>query len=441
MSDRESVLAANRAFYDAFESLDAEKMEAVWLRDPRIICIHPGWRKLSGWGPIMSSWERILDNVFEMKFELGEIEVTISGDLAIVRRGKPDPARLRRHRTLERARHQRVRARGQRVVHGDASWVAGARTARRRAAAPVIRNRPATVRGENSTMLKRVDRIQIAVADSNAAERVVAEVFGAELVRRDKAAPLGARRTTMQAGASLVEILEPDGAGAVQDFVSKWQTGLFGAGFSVDDPGAAAHHLAKCGVGFEQSAGQLYLDAAATFGMRTVISQHQERASVGAIKWFYEVTNVVGDWQAASARYARIFGLDATKFSPIESKDFGYTGTLTLFDPPARLDRVEITQITDASLAMGRFHKRRGDSLYMFYVETDDVGALEQRLQARGARFAANRRDEAGLAGLFIHPSAFLGVLVGVSRTDHAWLWSGDPERARRAATDRARKP
>jgi hypothetical protein len=41
MSDRESVLAANRAFYDAFESLDAEKMEAVWLRDPRIICIHP----------------------------------------------------------------------------------------------------------------------------------------------------------------------------------------------------------------------------------------------------------------------------------------------------------------------------------------------------------------------------------------------------------------
>jgi len=32
----------------------------------------------------MASWERILDNVFEMKFEFGEIEVTISGDLAIV---------------------------------------------------------------------------------------------------------------------------------------------------------------------------------------------------------------------------------------------------------------------------------------------------------------------------------------------------------------------
>ncbi len=84
MSDRDAVLNANRAFYEAFQSLDAEKMEKVWARDPSIICIHPGWRKLSGWGPIMSSWERIFENVFEMKFELGETDVTISGDLAVV---------------------------------------------------------------------------------------------------------------------------------------------------------------------------------------------------------------------------------------------------------------------------------------------------------------------------------------------------------------------
>ena len=89
---------------------------------------------------------------------------------------------------------------------------------------------------------------------------------------------------------------------------------------------------------------------------------------------------------------------------------------------------------------MGRFHKRRGDSLYMFYVEADDVGAIESRLTARGARFAANRRDEAGLNGLFIHPSAFLGVLIGVSRTEQAWMWSGDPDRAHRAAKERAPK-
>jgi catechol 2,3-dioxygenase-like lactoylglutathione lyase family enzyme len=289
-------------------------------------------------------------------------------------------------------------------------------------------------------MLKRVDRILIAVPDRTAADRTVAEVFGAELVRRDAAPPIRAKRSTMQAGTSLIELLEPDGAGPVQDFVSKWQSGLFGVGFSVDDTEAAAHQLKKSDVRFEQANGQLYLDPAATFGMRTVISTHHERAQVGAIKWAYEVTNVVADWKSASDRYARIFGLDASKFSPIESKDFGYTGTLTLFDPPERLDRIEIAQITDPNLAMGRFHNRRGDSLYMFFVETDDVGAIENRLTARGSKFAAHRRDEAGLAELFIHPSAFLGVLIGVSRTEHAWTWSGNPDRARRAAAERALK-
>jgi hypothetical protein len=289
-------------------------------------------------------------------------------------------------------------------------------------------------------MLKRVDRIQIAVADCAVAEQTVAKVFGGELVRRDQVALLGAKRVTMQAGSSLIELLEPDGTGPVQDFVSKWTSGLFGVGFSVADLANAAAHLEQCDVRFERSNGQVFLDLAATFGMRVVLSEHHERASVGAIKWAYEVTNVVSDWKAASARYARIFNLDSSKFSPIESKEFGYTGTLTLFNPPERLERVEIAAITNADLAMGRFHQRRGDSLYMFFVETNDVDALEKRLQALGARFAAHRRDEAGLAELFIHPSAFLGVLVGVSRTEHAWTWSGDPERARRAAIARSQK-
>jgi ketosteroid isomerase-like protein len=84
MSARDAVIEANRAFYRAFESLDAEKMEEIWMRDPKIACIHPGWRKLSGWGPIMTSWERIFENVFEMNFEVREEEVIINGDLAVV---------------------------------------------------------------------------------------------------------------------------------------------------------------------------------------------------------------------------------------------------------------------------------------------------------------------------------------------------------------------
>lgn len=288
-------------------------------------------------------------------------------------------------------------------------------------------------------MLKRVDRVQIAVTDRAGAEHAVADIFGGECLRRDEVSMLGAKRSTMQAGSSLIELLEADGAGPVRDFLAKWGGGLYGAGFSVDDLDQAAHHLEANAVRFERAPGQLYLAPGETFGLNAVLSAKHERNPVGAIRWIYEVTNAVANWRSASDRYARIFGLNAAKFSPINSEEFGYTGTLTMFDPPQRLDRIEIAEITDSSKAMGRFHARRGDSLYMFFVETDDVSALAGRLEARGAKFAAWRKDKAGLAEMFIHPSAFLGVLVGVSRTEHAWLWSGDPERSRRAAEVRAR--
>lgn len=84
MSDHEAVVKANREFYRAFESLDIESMEKVWLKDRQIVCIHPGWRKLSGWGPVMQSWERIFEGVFEMSFEIGEVDVIMTGDLAVI---------------------------------------------------------------------------------------------------------------------------------------------------------------------------------------------------------------------------------------------------------------------------------------------------------------------------------------------------------------------
>ena len=290
-------------------------------------------------------------------------------------------------------------------------------------------------------MLKRVDRVQIAVRDAAAAARTIGAALGAEILRQDEVAALGARRTSIQAGISIIELLEPSsGGGPVGDFLDRWGGGLFAAGFSVDDLDAAERRLKDAGAAFKSAGGQLFIEPSATFGMRVVLSAHQERAPVGLIKWIYEVTNVIGDWRAAAERYTKLFGLDPSRFVPITSHEFGYTGSLTMFDAPARLDRIELSQITEPEKAMGRFHSKRGDSLYMFYVEADDVAAIASRLEKQGARFAAGRRDDAGLSGIFIHPTAFCGVLVGVSRTENAWLWSGDPERARRYATALAAK-
>lgn len=84
MDESKAVIAANAAFYQVFETLDVQEMEKVWLRASYIKCVHPGWPLLTGWGPIMASWERIFANTFGMRFTLNDVRVQVSGSLAWV---------------------------------------------------------------------------------------------------------------------------------------------------------------------------------------------------------------------------------------------------------------------------------------------------------------------------------------------------------------------
>ena len=278
-------------------------------------------------------------------------------------------------------------------------------------------------------MLTRVDRMQLAVRDRAAAEETFRALFDAEKVRDDTSALLGAARSVMQAGISQFELLQPNGAGVVQDHLERWGEGLITAGFSTPDLSALCRRLSSQSVLWRDEGDQVYIEPSQTPGMRIVLSADAERERVGPLTWLYEVTNIVDDHKAASAFYADAFGLDATKFSPIASKDYGYKGQLTLFDPPNRLDRIELSQITDPERAMGRFAQKRGQSIYMCYVETDRVPDVIERLERRGAKHA-RRKDAHNPEGLFIHPTALHGVLMGVSRTNLAWNWSGHPELA-----------
>ena len=79
MTDVEAVLGANAAFYRAFEHLDIARMEAVWLSAPYISCVHPGWQRLVGWGPVMESWRRIFESTLAMRFTLGDVRVETRG--------------------------------------------------------------------------------------------------------------------------------------------------------------------------------------------------------------------------------------------------------------------------------------------------------------------------------------------------------------------------
>lgn len=284
-------------------------------------------------------------------------------------------------------------------------------------------------------MLNCVDRILIAVPSAGAAAETYSVLFGASPLREDEVPTLGARRTVMAVGRSEVEILEPAGTGPVERFVSAWGSGLFGVGFASSDIPGLKRSIDSQDLTYQTQGKQIFVDPTPVGGLRVVLSPYENndaRQPVGLLDFIYEVTNPVADWKAAALYYAKIFGIDATRFRKIESKFYGYTGTLTLFDPATRLDRIEITQITDETKAMGRFHSKRGDSLYMCFAETSKFEELKDRLTRVGAQFAIRPpEDGAGDPNvLFIHPRSLHGMLMGVSSKGVAWEWSSGPSLA-----------
>ena len=282
-------------------------------------------------------------------------------------------------------------------------------------------------------LLERVDRMQLAVNDRTAAEDTFARLFGAERARLDESAYLNAWRTVLSIGESELELCEARGPGIVREFVERWGEGLLCAGYAATRVDALAAHLDAIGAPYLREGDQLYLPGTTTAGFPMVISPLAERARVGPVSFFYEATNTLdSDWRAVADLYTKLFQLDPTKFSPISSARFGYEGTLTLFDPPARLDRIELSQtFRDRPSAMRRFvEKRGGDSLYMCYLETDDYDALQRRLLEGGATLIPRGASiETERDGCWVHPKSLHGLLLGISRESLAWEWSGRPER------------
>jgi ketosteroid isomerase-like protein len=82
--DAADVEEANARFYRAFEALDIEQMDRVWVHGERARCVHPGWPLLRGWDVVRASWEQIFQHTEEMRFTLGDVTVNVGGDLAWV---------------------------------------------------------------------------------------------------------------------------------------------------------------------------------------------------------------------------------------------------------------------------------------------------------------------------------------------------------------------
>lgn len=287
-------------------------------------------------------------------------------------------------------------------------------------------------------MLEAMDRVVLA-ADDAAAGQAWEALLDAEPAGSSPHPALGARAHYWRLGNGWLEVLVPEGEGIVAMALEARGPHLFAGGFTCTDLKAFSDHLDARGIKPLWDGERLILDESASGipGLRVMVGDHDPQPPVGLIDKFYELTDLVADAERETRRAAEVLGLDAAAFQPIESADYGYRGTLTLFHPD-RLDRLEMITPHQPGTTMHRFYQRIGGGLYMAFAESGALEEIERRALAMNAGHTAvpaeGQRDALGAHTVFLHPGTLGGMMLGLSRRTYAWTWSGHPERVEKAS-------
>jgi methylmalonyl-CoA/ethylmalonyl-CoA epimerase len=127
----------------------------------------------------------------------------------------------------------------------------------------------------------------------------------------------------------------------------------------------------------------------------------------GAGLRLHHVGIVVGDLEAAAARYAALGFGPGERFAVPEQKI-----EAVLFR--AGDGYVELISPTDPDGPIARFHARRGDTVHHVAYQVEDVAGELARLAAAGVRLIDEtpRRGLHGWKIAFVHPEAGAGVLT-----------------------------
>lgn len=284
-------------------------------------------------------------------------------------------------------------------------------------------------------MLTEIDRVLLATPDAEAAAARWRERLGAVEVSRDALPSLGAQRITMRAGSSDIELLQPDGTGAIEAALKRrGKAHLYAAGAASPDPARVAKTAKASGAAHHEADGRHYLTLTIEGApIEFVISPPAERKPAGLIDLLYEATVLAANQAGAVAQIRDAFGLDETSFTTIESTTFGYNGVLTLFEA-GRLHRFEVITPIAPDKTMGRYHAREGTGFYMAFAEAPDMGAIEAASNGAGITIdrPVSRQADLNSDQLWLHPPSLGGMMLGVSRPTMAWQWSGHPERVQK---------
>ena len=84
MEESDSLRATNDRFYRALDALDLSAMDELWLHEPWVRCVHPGWDVLVGWELVRQSWQQIFESTAWMRVTATGVEVIAFGDVGLV---------------------------------------------------------------------------------------------------------------------------------------------------------------------------------------------------------------------------------------------------------------------------------------------------------------------------------------------------------------------
>ena len=83
-TDRDVIVATNKAFYHAFSHRNLQEMTSLWWQGSTSLCIHPGGQVILGWEEIRASWDSIFRHTDSLEIDIEIIKIEVDQALSYV---------------------------------------------------------------------------------------------------------------------------------------------------------------------------------------------------------------------------------------------------------------------------------------------------------------------------------------------------------------------
>jgi hypothetical protein len=253
-------------------------------------------------------------------------------------------------------------------------------------------------------VLTALDRIVVATRERRPVVHALCSVLDAEVVGRDSLPLWSAERTTVRAGVSEIEVLEPDGVGALADFIGRRGPGLFAVGFASAALEDFRVHLETQGVSFERHERQIFLTSDKGVdlpGLNLVITPAKEREPAGLLQRLCGATLLHRAVELGAL--VRILGTRSSRRSKVRQAIPGFTGSVIRLGE-GLTSHLAILAPWGKETPIAEYFFRHGPGIYMASARSEKLPAIRERLGSH-AQAALTPSAE----GPLLIPSLLLG--------------------------------